>query len=55
MKAIRAVSVLLLFSAAAAFAQGAPKVEVYKNANCGCWVGWVELMREMAKPTWTMA
>ena len=46
MKAIRAVSVLLLFSAAAAFAQGAPKVEVYKNANCGCCGGWVEHMRE---------
>lgn len=46
MNAIRAVFALLLLFAAAAFAQGVPKVEVYKNANCGGCGGWVEHMRE---------
>ncbi len=46
MKPLRVVFAFFLLSAAAAFAQGAPKVEVYKNANCGCCGAWVEHMRE---------
>lgn len=46
MKLIRVLLAFLLLSAAAAFAQGAPKVEVYKNASCGCCGGWVEHMRQ---------
>lgn len=46
MKPLRVLLALLLLSAAAAFAQGAPKVDVYKNASCGCCGGWVEHMRE---------
>jgi hypothetical protein len=46
MKSLRVALVLGLLSAAAAFAQGAPKVEVFKSASCGCCGGWVEHMRE---------
>ena len=46
MKPIRVLLALILLSAAAAFAQGAPKVEVYKSASCGCCGGWVEHMRQ---------
>ena len=46
MKPIRIALVLALLSAAAAFAQDAPKVEVFKSASCGCCGGWVEHMRQ---------
>jgi hypothetical protein len=46
MKPFRIALVLLLLPAAAVFAQGAPKVEVFKNASCGCCGGWAEHMRQ---------
>jgi hypothetical protein len=46
MKPLRVALVLGLLSAAAAFAQGAPNVEVFKSASCGCCSGWVEHMRQ---------
>lgn len=46
MKPIRITLALALFSASTAFAQGAPKVEVFKNASCGCCGGWVEHLRQ---------
>jgi hypothetical protein len=46
MKPIRIALVLVLLSAATAFAQGAPKVEVFKSASCGCCGAWVEHMRQ---------
>lgn len=46
MKPIRTVLALVLLSASTAFAQGAPKVEVFKNASCGCCGGWVEHLRQ---------
>jgi hypothetical protein len=46
MKPLRIALVLALLSAAAAFAQDAPKVEVFKSASCGCCGGWVEHMRQ---------
>lgn len=46
MKARRIALSLVLLSAAAAFAQGAPKVEVFKSASCGCCGGWVEHLRQ---------
>jgi hypothetical protein len=46
MKPLRIALALVLLSASAAFAQGAPKVEVFKSASCGCCGGWVEHMRQ---------
>ena len=46
MNALRIALALVLLSASAAFAQGAPKVEVFKSASCGCCGGWVEHMRQ---------
>ena len=46
MKPIRIALALVLLSAATAFAQGAPKVEVFKSASCGCCGAWVEHMRQ---------
>lgn len=46
MKPIRIALALVLLSASTAFAQGAPKVEVFKSASCGCCGGWVEHLRQ---------
>ena len=46
MKPIRIALALVLLSAATAFSQGAPKVEVFKSASCGCCGAWVEHMRQ---------
>ena len=46
MKTVRIVLVFILLSATAAFAQGTPRVEVFKSASCGCCGGWVEHMRK---------
>jgi len=46
MKPIRIALVLVLLSTATAFAQIAPKVEVFKSASCGCCGAWVEHMRQ---------
>ena len=46
MKRLRIALNLVLLSAVSAFAQGAPKVEVFKNASCGCCGGWVEHLRQ---------
>jgi hypothetical protein len=46
MKPIRIALVLVLLSTATAFAQSAPKVEVFKSASCGCCGAWVEHMRQ---------
>jgi hypothetical protein len=46
MTLIRLFFALVLLSAAGAFAQGSPRVEVYKNAACSCCGGWVEHLRE---------
>ncbi len=46
MKTLRVVLALVLLPVAAAFAQSAPRVEVFKNASCGCCGGWVEHMRQ---------
>jgi len=46
MKPLRIALALVLISTSAAFAQGAPKVEVFKNASCGCCGGWVDHMRQ---------
>ena len=45
MKPIRIVLAFVLLSAAVAFAQGSPRVEVVKSAVCGCCSGWVGHMR----------
>ena len=50
MKLLRIAFALVLLSANAAFAERAPKVEVFKSANCGCCGGWVEHMRENGFP-----
>lgn len=44
-KQIRIALALVLLSTATAFAQGAPRVEVFKSASCGCCGAWVEHMR----------
>lgn len=46
MKPIRIALALVLLSAATAFAQSAPKVEVFKSASCGCCGAWVEHLRQ---------
>ncbi|MDP1633447.1 MAG: DUF411 domain-containing protein [Gallionellaceae bacterium] len=46
MKPLRIALALVLLSAVTAFAQDAPKVDVFKNASCGCCGGWVEHMRQ---------
>lgn len=46
MKSLRIALALVLLPVAAALAQGAPRVEVFKNASCGCCGGWVEHMRQ---------
>lgn len=46
MNPIRIAFALVLLSAATAFAQGAPRVEVFKSASCGCCGAWVEHMRQ---------
>lgn len=46
MKSLRIALTLVLLSAPSAFAQGAPKVEVFKSPSCGCCGGWVEHMRQ---------
>lgn len=46
MKPLRIALTLVMLSASAAFAQGAPKVEVFKSPSCGCCGGWVEHMRQ---------
>ena len=39
-------ALVLLSTAGGAFAQSAPRVEVYKNASCSCCGGWVEHLRD---------
>lgn len=46
MKPLRIALTLALLSVTAAFAQGAPKVEVFKSPSCGCCGAWVEHMRQ---------
>jgi hypothetical protein len=46
MTLIRLFFALVLLSATGAFAQSAPRVEVYKNAACSCCGGWVDHLRE---------
>ena len=46
MKLLRIFLSLALLSASGAFAQGAARVEVYKNAACSCCGGWVDHLRE---------
>lgn len=46
MKPLRIALTLVMLSASAAFAQGAPKVEVFKSPSCGCCGAWVEHMRQ---------
>jgi hypothetical protein len=46
MKPLRIALTLVMLSASAAFAQGAPKVDVFKSPNCGCCGAWVEHMRQ---------
>ncbi|MDK9703028.1 MAG: DUF411 domain-containing protein [Sulfuritalea sp.] len=46
MKSLRIALTLVLLSASAAFAQGAPKVDVFKSPSCGCCGAWVEHMRQ---------
>lgn len=46
MKPIRIALALILLSAGLAFAQGAPHVEVFKSASCGCCGGWVAHLRQ---------
>lgn len=46
MKPVRIALALVLMSAPGAFAQGAPRVEVFKSATCGCCGAWVEHLRQ---------
>lgn len=46
MKPIRTLFMLALLSATGAGAQDAPRVEVYKNAACGCCGAWIEHLRQ---------
>ena len=46
MKPLRVAYVLGLHPAAAAFAHGAPSVEVFTSGVCGCRGGWIAHMRE---------
>jgi hypothetical protein len=46
MKPLRIALTLLLLSAQGAYAQGSPKVDVFKSPSCGCCGGWVEHMRQ---------
>ena len=46
MKFLRIFFTLILLSASGAFAQGAARVEVFKNAACSCCGGWVDHLRE---------
>lgn len=43
---LRLLLAFSLFSATTVFAQGAPRVEVYKSASCGCCGAWVDHLRE---------
>jgi len=46
MKPLRIALTLALLSATAAFAEGAPRVDVYKSAACGCCGAWAEHLRQ---------
>ena len=46
MKPLRIALTLALLSTTTAFAQGAPKVEVFKSPSCGCCGAWVDHMRQ---------
>jgi hypothetical protein len=46
MKLIRRFVVLFILSATSVFAQGAPHIEVFKSASCGCCGAWVDHLRE---------
>lgn len=46
MKPVRLALALVLLAAGGAFAQGAPRVEVFKSASCGCCGAWVDHLRE---------
>ena len=46
MKPVRIALVLAVLSATTVFAQGAPRVEVFKSATCGCCSAWVDHLRQ---------
>ncbi|MDP3514916.1 MAG: DUF411 domain-containing protein [Sulfuritalea sp.] len=46
MKPLRIALTLVLLSASAALAQGAPKDDGFKSPRCGCCGAWVEHMRQ---------
>lgn len=46
MKPIRVFLAIALLSSTGAFAQGAPRIEVFKSASCGCCGKWVAHMRQ---------
>lgn len=46
MKSVRILFSLAVLTAGAAFAESAPRVEVYKSAACGCCGAWVEHLRQ---------
>ncbi|MBI5899838.1 MAG: DUF411 domain-containing protein [Rhodocyclales bacterium] len=46
MKSVRLAITLFLLPLGAAWAQGAPHVEVYKSASCGCCGAWVAHLRQ---------
>lgn len=46
MKPVSILFALALLSATSAFAQGAPRVEVFKSATCGCCGGWADHLRD---------
>ncbi|HRD94267.1 MAG TPA: DUF411 domain-containing protein [Accumulibacter sp.] len=45
MKPLRVLFALALFSATSAFAESAPRVEVFKSASCSCCGGWVDHLK----------
>ncbi|HCZ15632.1 MAG TPA: DUF411 domain-containing protein [Accumulibacter sp.] len=45
MKPLRVLFAVALFSATSAFAESAPRVEVFKSASCSCCGGWVDHLK----------
>ena len=46
MKPIRLFLAISLLSSVAAFAQGIPRVEVFKSPTCGCCTAWIAHLRQ---------
>lgn len=46
MNPLRIFLTLALLSSTGAFAQGAPRVDVYKSPSCGCCSAWVDHLRD---------